>query len=147
MGNSMLVKRKFLAKERLEKMTKKGLMPCVSEDFNKSGLLYYSDRSPLGGMLFWANDDGSLPKKVQQQIKDLEEKYKVTVYHITHEYLVFGECYDLWCISDEDLDYGEDEFDNDNITFAYVMNMDCPEYSEFGSIQFEIQAGGAVRTA
>lgn len=147
MGNSKLVKRKFLAKDRLEKLTKKGLMPCVYKDFTESGLLYYSDRSPLGGMLYWANDLGSLPEKVERQIKELEEKYSATVYHITHEHLAFGECYDLWCITDEDLDYGEEEFDNDNITFAYVMNMTDPDFSEFGSIRFELQGGGAVRTA
>lgn len=44
-----------------------------------------------------------------------------------------------WQTDREDLKEG--------LAFSYVYNMDCPEFSEFGSIGFAQRFGGLVRTA
>ena len=40
---------------------------------------------------FWAYQEPELMAK----IKEIEKTYKVLVYAVTHEYLEFGECYDI----------------------------------------------------
>lgn len=140
-------KQRKLAKERLRKLTDKGMMPVVAQDYESDGLIYYSERTPLGGILYWANDIGDCPQEVQDKIKELEEKYDSVVYHITHEYTDFGECYDLWLVSEEDVLYPDEELFERGYTFSYVINMSDPMFSEFGTIGFKLIGGGAIRVS
>lgn len=134
--------------KRLEKMTKDGLHPDVIKAFKKDGTIYYSEKSPFGATLYWCNDMGSCPKKVQDKIKYLEEK-GYCVYHVTHERAFFGECWDLFCVHADDLEIEGTSFYDDNLSFAFVMNVTDDDCSEFGSIQFMVDkmSGGVLRTA
>lgn len=140
----------FVKKEalrRLEKMTKDGMHPDVLKAFKEDGTIYYSEKNPLGAILYWCNEMGSCPQKVLDKIKQLEEK-GYCVYHVTHERAFFGECWDLFCIGTEDtIEVGP--FNEDNITFAYVMNVSDDMMSEYGDIQFKVDkaSGGILRTA
>lgn len=138
--------------KRLEYLTEQGLHPDVLKAFKKNETIYYSDRTPLGGMLCWCNDAGSCPKEVQDKIKFLNDKGYL-VYHATHEKLPFGECWDLFILTEEDVDESmcEEMFDEfkSGIQLAFVMNMDDSNCSEYGSIGYEVHkaSGGIIRNA
>lgn len=139
-----------VASERLHKLVAKGMMPAVADDFDDNEhLVYYSERTPLGGILYWANDLGDCPQEVQDKIKELEDKYNSIVYHITHEYTDFGECYDFWLVEEEDITYytDQEELFERGYTFSYVMNMTEPSFSEFGTIGYKLVGGGAIRVS
>lgn len=70
------------------------------------------------------------------------------VYHILHSYTEFGELLAILYVSQYKEEWKIDREDlKEGITFSYVYNIDCPEYSEFGSIGFAVRFGGLVRTA
>lgn len=96
---------------------------------------------------FWVYQEPEVEKKM----KEIEEKYEVMVYAITHEYTSFGECWDFLYVSKN-----EDEWD-EHITKmwgpktfyadAYVWNKDDDTCSEFGSIGIQSFGGGIKRVA
>ena len=84
-----------------------------------------------------------------KQVREFEEKYNCTVYAVTHEVLEFGECYSLLIVTDypeewDDLVYTKD---NKASAYAYVINSDCPDFSEFGDIAVQMFGGGIFRIA
>ena len=54
-------------------------------DFKKDNLVTYFERH-IG---YWAFQN----KELNNKIKQLEEKYNITIYTATHEFCDFGECY------------------------------------------------------
>lgn len=140
-------KKETEALRRLKVLETKGLMNDVVSQYAESKQIFFSELSPFGGILYYID---SAPDNVRNKIKELEDNGDV-VYHATHEYPEFGECWDLFVITDEDVGhYGHDmqeDFNEYGIQFAYVMNIDIPEFSEFGSIQVETRAGGVVRVS
>lgn len=150
----MKEKRFEIACERLDYMVK-SLHLCkeVYTDFKDNNLCHYTERMPFGnasvGILYWLNDNGGCPDYVVEKKNEIETKYNVTVYAVTHEYLDFGECWDFWVITDEDVeeyDYYKDEFESYSYTMAYVYNVSEPSFSEFGTIGFTCSGGGMIRT-
>lgn len=136
------------ALRRLELLKDNGLLEDVVEEYRDNKQLYFSESNGLFPVLYYID---SAPSIVLEKIESLTKDGAV-VYHVTHEYFEFGECWDLLLITDEDVsnDYGEgsrEDFDNYGIQFAYVINTDVPEFSEFGSIQIQTRAGGIKRTA
>lgn len=141
----MLEKLKEKAIERLEWLTKeKGLADWVLRDFKKDGSIYWCERTPLGGILYWANEAGGCPQEVMDKIKELTND-KSICYMVTHEYTSFGELYDYWIISEEDLEYGDKQFKENNLQFVLSQNVDMEYCSDYGDIQFAIAAGGPIR--
>lgn len=140
------------ALNRMEYLRKQGLMYPVFRSFKKKDTeLYRSDRTVLGktqygkavvGTLFYLNDEE------KEMVKNLEEEYGFMVYHITHEIFEFGECYDLFIVSncEDDWNY-ERELLGQGLTYAYVYNKTIPDYSEFGLIRYKVNGGGIIRTA
>ncbi len=146
-------KRFDVACERLNYMVKTmRLCDSVYEDFKKHNLCHYTERMKLGnaavGVLYWLNENGGCPDYVIEKKEELERKRDVTVYAVTHEYLEFGECWDFWVVTDEDVldyEYYKQEFENYKFTMSYVYNASEPTFSEFGSIGFDCSGGGMLR--
>ena len=138
------------AVKRLEFLREnKGLMYPVVRSFNKKNPdLYYSERSPLGGILYWFREDNNVNPEWIKLVKDFEEESGELVYHITHEYTSFGELLDLFIVSDDE-DYWEEERERlyDGYAYCYVINLTEPSFSEYGTIGYKVLGGGIVRTA
>lgn len=145
--------RKREASNRLDILRAQGLMGCVTRKFNKKkSELYYSERCPMGkitmGALYYFNDMGGAKDEWLELVKQFEEKHNATVYHITHEITSFGELLDLFYVSDNQEEWIYDRADlRDFETLAYVINLDAPDCSEFGVINYRVYGGGVVRTA
>lgn len=130
--------------EALKRLHMLNLHPNVLRDF-KQGTLNRSDRGKFGpltiGALFWLSD------KEQEKVKEIEEEYGITVYHMTHERMEFGELYDLLYVSSHKDEWERDRQDlKDGYPCVYVLNMEDPFCSEFGSIGIRSVGGGLIRT-
>jgi len=134
------------ALRRLRVLESKGMMKEVADAYEENKQIFFSEYQ-LFPVLYYI--DGA-PKQVRNKIEELTQNGNV-VYHATHEILPFGECWDLFVISNEDVEkssYAQgirEDFDEYGIQFAYVINVDIPEFSEFGSIQVQPKAGGVER--
>ena len=130
---------------RLEILKSKGLMGCVKRAFDtKKQTVYYSD---YGGLFFF-DDRGGAKQEWIDLVKKFEEDYGALVYHITHEYTSFGELLDLFFVSkyEEEWNYDRNDLYN-GYSYAYVINLSEPLFSEFGTIGYKTFGGGLIRTA
>lgn len=135
--------------EALKRMGMIDFHPDVPKQFEKDGTVFYSERTPLGGILYWISNEPEWEKLV----KEFEEQYGALVYHATHEHTAFGECLDLlyvskhedeWYMDIQDLECKrKGEFNQ----CVYVLNLTEPAFSEFGTISLKEAAGGLIRTA
>ena len=128
--------------EAVKRMKKLGLMPQIVVEFENEGIVQYSEPTPIGGILYWLSNEPEWREKVRV----FEDEYHSLVYHVIHSYTRYGEQLSFLYVSD-----AEEEWEMDNIAiedkypFAYVENLDCPEFSEFGTIAVDERAGGLVR--
>lgn len=86
--------------------------------------------------------------ELYNQIKELEQKYNILIYAVTHEFTSFGECYSFLYVPNDknDLEYTIDKFaHNCYYAMAYVYNKNEPLFSEFGSIIVKSGFGGIMR--
>lgn len=143
--------RKQEAIKRLEYLNEKGLMYDVVAKFKKKeSELYYSDRFMGYGSLFFFNDEGSFPTEWLDYVKEFEEEYNATVYHLTHEKFKtsFGdvmECLDMFYVSNNEDEWEYDWEDlRDGLVYANVVNL-TNNIKEIGSIAFDVSGGGLIR--
>lgn len=94
---------------------------------------------PFGG-LYEADD------KLKNMIKDVETEHDIIVYHVV-ENMVYGmHCYSMLCVCKHPEEYEMNEEDlKDGYAFSYVMNVDAPDCSEFGTICVKPTFGGLRR--
>lgn len=134
------------AKTRLQML---GCESSVMRDFVASGKLYYSERTRLGGILYWISNH----PEWESLIRTFEEDHNAVVYHATHEHTEFGELLDLLYVSqyceewDDDKDELKDLDNGEAYVYAYVLNLTDPDCSELGSIGITRKNGGIIRTA
>ena len=86
--------------------------------------------------------------QVEAKMKQIEQKYKCTVYAITHEFAEFGECFSFLIVPQFKQDWDNLVFDNGCGTYyvyAYVWNKDDDMCSEFGDICVRSFGGGIKR--
>ena len=146
-----MTKKEKEALRRLEILKSKGMLNDVVKEYKENYKICFSDYCSVLTVAFpiLCYID-YMPEQVRNKIEELTKDGDV-VYHATHEKFEFGECWDLFVITDEDVandEFGEGmrkDFDNYGIQFAYVMNVSVPEFSEFGSIQVQPRAGGIER--
>ena len=95
------------------------------------------------GAGYWADQE----PEVMAKLKEVEEKYGVTVYAITHEYTEFGECWDFLYVSDEsdETEYNLEDCGSFFRAMAYVWNKTDDFSSEIGSIGVRPMFGGIKR--
>lgn len=82
-----------------------------------------------------------------EKIKEIESKYNVYVYAVTHEYTDFGEIYDMLIVP-EDKDGWDDLLyfaDKGVYAYAYCWNKSDEWCSEFGDIFVQCFGGGIRR--
>lgn len=129
--------------ERLEILVDKGLLPTVKNEFAKSHTLYYSESQPLGGILYYVDNE----EELSTLTKRFEEEHDAVVYHAMLTRTYFGTIFDLFYVSQ-----WPDEWDDDKEKLRlgtacnYAANLSFKDLSEFGWEYFKIKNGGLVRT-
>ena len=112
----------------VRKFQSKASIPCFFENY--AG--FYADQEP----------------ELCKKIKEVEAEYGCLVYAITHEYLDFGECWSMLCVS-RDAEEVSDCFGQFNqgeyFACAYVWNQTHELLSEFGAVVVRSFGGGIKR--
>jgi len=92
---------------------------------------------------YWAEQEPEL----YQKFKDFEKERNCTVYAITHEYMIFGECYSFLYVPKYKQDWNGLVKSNgkEHQCFAYVWNKDDEWCSEAGTIIVKSIGGGIKR--
>lgn len=136
MNTKTTVSREKQLDEGVRRLRKLSVMPNVVTEFKEGKL----SRSDYGGILYWLDD------KEVKMVKAFEKENKAVVYHVIKSYSQFGELYSLLFVSQYEDEWEMDNNDLDeNLTFAYVVNVDCPDCSEFGTIEIMPCIGGVAR--
>ena len=142
-----MVDRYSQKKEAEKRLKMLNLHPDVLKLFHEEDKLYYSEATPIGGILYWMDNN---PEWVKM-ISELEEKKGIMVYHATHEYLSFGECLSLLYVTkyENDWEYDRKEIEGkgEKYPLAYVINLSNSELSEFGTVVIREASGGLIRVA
>ena len=104
--------------EALNRLEILNLHPDVYKTFKRSGRLYYSERSPLGGILYWLNNHPDKIKELALELtpEDFEQPFSMTAYQL--ETLV-NDDYGAQILLD---DYGIMPFDD---FLRIVLKEDC----------------------
>lgn len=124
--------------EALERMKLLGIFPEAIRQFEQSGQIMISE--PPYGALYWTDDD------LKERVRKFEETRSAIVYLVVHSYAEFGEMYSLLYVSDYEEEWKLDRQDiADGFAMTYTINLDNPDFSEFGSIGFDKRSGGLVR--
>ncbi len=93
------------------------------------------------GLLYWLNEEE------QEMVKKFEEQNDAVVYHVIKSKSSIGLMYSLLYVSQHLEEWEMDSNDlGDNTALAYVVNMNMPDCSEFGTIGIKPMNGGVVRT-
>ena len=134
------------ALKRLEILKEKGLLKNVVDDFKKNDLIYYSEQTKMGGILYYCTQSNGADKYVKI-IEEFEKEHNAIVYHAIHIFTEFGELLNLLYVSSYDEEYEQDKQDlKENYAFSYVVNLNDEMFSDFGSIVYKVKSGGLIRT-
>ena len=124
--------------EAIQRMKKLHIIANAIRQFKDDDVVMISER-PFGA-LYW------LDEEQKKMVADFEKEYNALVYMVVRTNTEFGLLDSLLYVSDH-----EDEWEMDNVdikagyVLAYVVNHDCPDFSEFGSIAVKSVGGGLVR--
>ena len=134
----MKITREIKKAEAIKRLNTIGIIEDAISQFEHEDVVMVSE-NPYG-FLYWLNED---QKKL---VKEFEEEYDGLVYLANYCTTEFGRLLSLFYVSD----YGEEwNMDNEDMESGYAMvyciNLDCPDFSEFGSIAFEAINGGVKR--
>lgn len=93
----------------------------------------------LGG-LYEADD------KLKNMIKDVETEHDVLVYHVINSVVMGMHIYSVLCVCPYKEEWEMEREDiKDGYVFCYALNVDEPDFSEFGSVVVHNVASGLVR--
>lgn len=135
MTNEMKTKQ---VSEGVERMRMLRMMRQPIREFEKYGKLNLSEN---GGFLYW------LEEPEREMVANFEEENDATVYHVIKSVTTFGTMYSLMYVSKYEEEWEQDRDDIKNgMALAYVVNVDMPDCSEFGSIGIAPSIGGVRRT-
>lgn len=105
----------------------------VIENFVKTGeVMIFFDQAYID-----AGIPGTLKDAVKEGIKYLKDNYNSIAYTGTYSETEAGRMISFLYVSDDKEEWEDDRaLLRQNRTFAYVVNLDIPEYSELGMISF-----------
>lgn len=124
--------------EAVARMKKLGIMKQPIKEFEEEGKLNLSEN---GGMLYWLNEGE------KEMVADFETQHNGLVYHVVKTMTSFGLMYSLLYVSEYTEEWKMDMDDlGEGQSLAYVVNVDMPDCSEFGTVGIKPMKGGIVRT-
>lgn len=79
-------------------------------------------------------------------IEKVEKEHGCKVFHATHNFFEFGECWTLLVVSNYE-EYWQDQIDeaDDGYVFCWVENVSDPACSEFGTCAFKPSLAGDIQ--
>ena len=85
--------------------------------------------------------------EIERKMRAIEKEYGCTVYAITHEFMIFGECYSFLFVSKykEEWETLIRSNKNRHSAFAYVWNKSDDWCSELGDVTVQSGFGGITR--
>jgi len=123
--------------EAMKRMRKLGLFSQVIKEFKEDDMLNLSEN---GGYLYWLDEN---QKKI---VEDFEKKSGNVVYHVIRSFTYIGEMLSLLIVPKDEEDWEMDWEDiHDGYVFSYVVNLDEPMLSGYGTIAVQNRIGGLVR--
>lgn len=124
--------------EAVKRMRALKMLEQPIQEFEGSGTLNLSENN---GMLYW------LDKNEKSMVSKFETENDCLVYHVIKSYTSMGLMYSLLYVSSYPEEWETDMEDIKNEeALAYVVNINMPDCSEFGSIGIEPVNGGVQRT-
>lgn len=138
MENKNEVTREMMVDEALRRMKMLDIMKQPIKEFKEEGKINLSEN---GGFLYWINEEQ------QKYVDEFEKKYDCLVYHIVHTYAQFGELLVMLYVSShpEEWEYDMELIDGVYSTYAYVVNLTVPDFSEIGGVGVKPSIGGVVQ--
>ena len=126
--------------EAIERMKRLGVFSETIKQFEQEDLVGISE--PPMGVFFWVEDEEF------EEMRQFEQRHNALVYVIIRSYTTIGRMDSYLYVSDYKDEWQRDrDMLNSNEAFAYVINRDMPDCSEFGSIGIRRTiAGGLART-
>lgn len=134
----MKITREIKKAEAIKRLKVMNIIDDAINQFIEDDIVMVSD-NPFG-MLYWLNDN------YKQLVKEFEEEYNGLVYIANYCVTEFGRLLSLFYVSDYDEEWEMDNADvEEGYAMVYCINLDCPDFSEFGSIAYESINGGIKR--
>ena len=135
--------------EAIKRLELLKLLPNVITDFKNNDTVYYSERQNkiFDGILYWISND----EDYERLVKEFEENYDALVYHAQLTRFSYGLCLSMLFVSkyQEEWEMERDAITNpyDGVidTYAYVANLNAPDFSEIGRIGIVRKNGGISR--
>lgn len=135
--------------EAIKRLELLKLLPNVITDFKNNDTVYYSERQNkiFDGILYWISND----EDYERLVKEFEENYDALVYHAQLTRFSYGLCLSMLFVSkyQEEWEMERDAITNpyDGVidTYAYVANLNEPDFSEIGRIGIVRKNGGISR--
>ena len=124
----------------IECMKNLDILPAYVKKFEKDGTITLFER--FGG--YYIDEDNE--PELFQKVKEFESEYECSVYAVTHEFFMFGECYSFLCVS-KYVEEWEMTLHNTKrgLAWSYVWNKTDEWCSEFGTIAVKSFGGGIAR--
>lgn len=123
--------------EALKRMEMLGLMENPIREFKEEGIVNLSEGP---GLLYWLNDEE------QEMVRQFEKERESLVYHVIKTHTTIGLMYSLLNVCKYEVDWEyERERIEDSCPLAYVINVDIPDFSEYGGIEVKKINGGLKR--
>lgn len=124
--------------EAIKRMKYLEMFGPIIKDFEKNDEIMVS-LPPLWAC-YYLNDD------ILKKVKEIEDKYNILVYHAIETYTEFGQLLNLLYVSDYKEEWAQDNnMLKENLTVAYVINLDNEPFSEFGSIMIKTASSGGLK--
>lgn len=134
----MKILREIKKQEAIKRLKTMDIIDDAINQFIEDDIVMVSD-NPFG-MLYWLNDD------YKKLVAEFEEEYNGLVYIANYCVTEFGRLLSLFYVSDYDEEWEMDNADvEEGYAMVYCINLDCPDFSEFGSIAYESINGGIKR--
>lgn len=125
--------------EAIKRMKALGIYNDTVESFKKGKV-----SQSIQGFMYWIDEDTE--NDLAKRIADFEAENNAVVYYVIASNTNFGMLYNLLFVGDNEEEWSfENEDIKDNYVFSYVINIDEPMFSEFGTIAVSQQYGGLVR--
>ena len=137
----MKIDNKRKKKEALHRMMMLDLFEVAIMQFSEDETINISE--PPMGILYWPEEQEC------EEIKQWEQEHNAMVYHVIRSFTNIGTLDAYLYVSDYEEDWPrERELLKKGYSYAYVVNRETPEFSEFGAITFRLTiSGGLERTA
>lgn len=135
--------------EAIKRLELLKLLPNVITDFKNNDTVYYSERQNkiFDGILYWISNN----EDYERLVKEFEENYDALVYHAQLTRFSYGLCLSMLFVSkyQEEWEMEREAITNpyDGVidTYAYVANLNEPDFSEIGRIGIIRKNGGISR--